>query len=104
MENKVTVELANAQILDFKTNDGSIIKGLKIYYYDNEIKEGFINGKIESSFFNTDKISNFKEVFETLKNYYIDKKRSGEIPEIDLYFTVKSIKEAPTITKIDLVK
>lgn len=102
MENKVTVELANAQILDFKTNDGSVIQGIKIFYFENEIKEGFITGKIESSFFNSDKINNYKEVFESLKNYYLDKKRSGEIPEIDLYFTVKSINSKPIITKIDL--
>lgn len=102
MENKVEVELVNAKIYDFKTNDGSVIQGLKIYYYDNEIKEGSITGDIVSSFFNSDKISNYKEVFETLKNYYLDKKRGGEVPTIILYFTIKSINSKPTITKIDL--
>ena len=102
MENKVEVELANVKIYDFKTNDGSVIQGLKVYYYDNEIKDGSITGDIVSSFFNSDKINNYKEVFEQLKNYYLDKKRSGLIPTIILYFTVKSINSKPVITKIDL--
>lgn len=102
MENKVEVELANAKIYDFKTNDGSVIQGLKIYYFDNEIKEGSITGDIQSSFFNSEKISNYKEVFDRLKEHYLDKKRSGLIPTIILYFTVKSINSKPVITKIDL--
>ena len=91
MENKVNVELINAKIYDFKTDDGSVIKGLKIYYYDNDIKEGSITGEIQSNFFSSDKILNYKEIFDSLKEYYNDKRRSGQIPTIDLYFTVKSI-------------
>ena len=102
MENKLEVELANAKMYDFKTNDGSVIQGLKIYYYDSEIKEGSITGDIQSAFFNSDKISNYKEVFNQLKEYYIDKKRSGLVPTIVLYFMIKSISSKPTITRIEL--
>ena len=100
MENNIEVELVNAKIYDFKTDDGSVIQGLKIYYYDNDIKDGSINGDVQSAFFNSDKISNYKEVFNQLKEYYLDKRRSGLIPTINLYFTIKSISSKPTITRI----
>lgn len=102
MENKIEVELANAKMYDFKTNDGSVIQGLKLYYYDNEIKEGSITGDIVSSFFNSDKISNYKQVFENIKEYYLNKKRIGLAPTIELYFTIKSISAKPVITRINL--
>lgn len=102
MENKVEVELVNAKIYDFKTNDGSVIKGLNIYYYDNEIKEGSITGDVQKAFFNVDKMQNYKEVFDRLKQHYLENKRAGLVPTIILYFTVKSINSKPVITKIDL--
>ena len=104
MENKITVELLNANVYDFKTNDGSLIKGLKIYYYDNVVKDGSITGNIENSFFSSDKIENFKEVFEELKKFYYDKKKNGQVPYIMLSFEIKSINSKPVITKIDLKK
>lgn len=102
MENKIEVELINVKMFNFKTNDGSLIEGLKIYYYDNEIKEDSITGDVQSAFLNADKVPNYKEVFNILKEHYLNQRRSGLVPEIVLYFTVKSINSKPVITKIDL--
>lgn len=102
MENKVNVELVNAKIYDFKTDDGSVIKGLKVYYLDNDIKDGSISGEIQTNFFTPEKIGDYKTLFEELKQYYNDRRRAGLIPTIDLYFTVKSINSKPVITKLEL--
>ena len=69
--NKIVVELLNATVLDFKTNDGSVIQGLKVYYYENDSNDNSIRGKIVDNFFSTDKLSNYKSVYEDLKNYQL---------------------------------
>ena len=102
MENKVNVELLNAKKYNFKTDDGSLIQGLKIYYYDTEIKEGSLAGEIVNNFFGIDKMEDYEKFFDELKKYYLDRKRNHKIPTVNLYFTVKSINSKPIITKIEL--
>ena len=102
MENKLEVELIDSQLMDFKLDNGDILKGLKIYYHDTYEKENFINGGVVDTFFSVDKMPNFEEVFKQLKEYYYSCKKNGVVPIITLCYINKSIKSKPVITKIEI--
>ena len=102
MENKLEVELINAQLLDFKLDDGNLIKGLKIYYHDSVINDNMICGNIVDSFFSYEKMTNYEDVYKQLKEYYNSCRKNGVVPYITLCYINKSIKSKPTITKIEI--
>ncbi len=104
MESTLEVELINAKLYDFKLDSGDVIKGIKLYYFDNTIKDGSIKGDILDTFLSVDKIPDYERVFETLKNYCKECKERKVAPMIILSYTIKSINSKPIITKIDLKK
>ena len=102
MENKLEVELIDAQLLDFKLEDGNIIKGLKVFYHDSSDSENFINGGIANTFFSYDRMSDYEDKYKQLKEYYYSCRKNGVVPHITLCYINKSIKSKPTITKIEI--
>ena len=101
MENKLEVELINAQLLDFKLDNGDLIKGLKIFYHDSVIKDNMITGEVVETYFSFEKMSDYEEKYKQLKEYYLNCKRNGVVPYITMWYSIKSIKSKPTITKIE---
>ena len=102
MENKLEVELINAQVLDFKLDNGDLIKGLKISYHDSVVNDNMLNGAIVETFFSFDKMPNYEEIYKQLKEYYDSCRKNSVVPKITLCYINKSIKSKPTITNIEI--
>lgn len=102
-ENILKVELINATLCNFKTDDGSVIEGIKIYYYsDNSFNDNSITYSIEDCFISSTRLPLYKSVFNDMKEYFINCKRSGLVPVITLKYSIKSIKSKPVITDISI--
>lgn len=96
------VEVVNVQLLDFATDGGDSVKGLKINYFvkpDERVKENYIGGKLESSFLNID---DYKKKFDILKTHYNSCKDKHQSCYVNLVFVLENINKKPKIQDITL--